>query len=38
MIAGVVARRYATALLELGSESGQLDALVEEIGEVASVY
>jgi F-type H+-transporting ATPase subunit delta len=38
MIAGVVARRYATALLELGTESGQLDALVEEIGEVASVY
>jgi F-type H+-transporting ATPase subunit delta len=38
MIAGVVARRYANALLELGTESGQLDALVEEIGDVASVY
>jgi F-type H+-transporting ATPase subunit delta len=38
VIAGVVARRYANALLELGSESGQLDALVEEISEVASAY
>jgi len=38
MIAGVVARRYANALLELGSESGQLDALVEEITEVAGAY
>jgi F-type H+-transporting ATPase subunit delta len=38
MIGGVVARRYANALLELGSESGQLDALVEEIGEVAGAY
>jgi F-type H+-transporting ATPase subunit delta len=38
MIAGVVARRYANALLELGTESGQLDALVEEMSEVASVY
>jgi F-type H+-transporting ATPase subunit delta len=38
MIAGVVARRYANALLELGHEIGQLDALVEEISEVASAY
>lgn len=38
MIAGVVARRYAKALLELGTELGQLDALVEEIGAVAASY
>jgi F-type H+-transporting ATPase subunit delta len=38
MIAGAVARRYATALLELGHELGQLDALVEEMGEVAAAY
>jgi F-type H+-transporting ATPase subunit delta len=38
MIAGVVARRYAQALLELGSETGQLDALVEEISAVAASY
>jgi F-type H+-transporting ATPase subunit delta len=38
MIAGVVARRYAKALLELGSELGQLDALVEEISAVAESY
>jgi len=38
MIAGVVARRYANALLELGHESGQLDALVEEVTEVAAAY
>lgn len=38
MIAGVVARRYAQALLELGTESGQLDALVEEIAAVAASY
>jgi F-type H+-transporting ATPase subunit delta len=38
MIPGVVARRYAQALLELGSETGQLDALVEEITAAAAAY
>lgn len=38
MIPGVIARRYATALLELGSESNQLDALVDEIGRAAQTY
>lgn len=38
MIPGVVARRWATALLEIGVESGQLDKLVEEIQRTATVY
>jgi len=38
MIPGVIAKRYATALLELGSEAGQLDALVVEIGRAAEAY
>src|SRR5438105_12603461 len=38
MIAGVVARRYAQALLELGSETGQLDALVEEVAAIVGSY
>ena len=38
MIPGVIAKRYATALLELGGESNTLDALVEEIGRVAEAY
>lgn len=38
MIPGVIARRYATALLELGSESGQLDTLVEELDRAAQAY
>ncbi|HVJ89869.1 MAG TPA: ATP synthase F1 subunit delta [Labilithrix sp.] len=38
MIPGVIARRYATALLELGSESGQLDALVDELQRAADAY
>jgi F-type H+-transporting ATPase subunit delta len=38
MIPGVIARRYATALIELGTESGQLDALVDEIGRAAQAY
>ncbi len=38
MIPGVIARRYATALLELGTETGQLDALVDEIGRAAAAY
>lgn len=38
MIPGVIARRYATALLELGVETGKLDSLVEEIAKVAQTY
>ncbi len=38
MIPGVIAKRYATALLELGSESGQLDGLVEELQRAAAAY
>ncbi len=38
MIPGVIAKRYATALLELGSETGQLDALVDELQRVAAAY
>lgn len=38
MIPGVIARRYATALIELGSETGQLDALVDEIGRAAQAF
>jgi F-type H+-transporting ATPase subunit delta len=38
MIAGVVARRYAKALFELGTELGQLEALVEEIDAAAGSY
>jgi F-type H+-transporting ATPase subunit delta len=38
VIPGVIAKRYATALLELGGESGQLDALVEEIARAAAAY
>ena len=38
MIPGVIAKRYATALLELGGEAGQLDALVEEIARAAEAY
>lgn len=38
MIPGVIARRYATALLELGSETGQLDALVDELQRAAQAY
>lgn len=35
MIPGVIARRYATALLEIGVETGTLDKLVEEIANAA---
>ena len=35
MIPGVIARRYATALLEIGVETGKLDSLVEEIARAA---
>ncbi|MCL2722938.1 MAG: ATP synthase F1 subunit delta [Polyangiaceae bacterium] len=38
MIPGVIAKRYAAALLELGSEAGQLDALVDELGRAAEAY
>lgn len=38
MIPGVIARRYATALLELGTETGQLDTLVEELQRAAQAY
>ena len=38
MIPGVIARRYATALLELGTESGQLDALVDELSRAAQAF
>lgn len=38
MIPGVIAKRYATALLELGSESGQLDGLVDELARAAAAY
>ena len=34
MIGAAVARRYAKALMELGHESGTLDALVAEIGAI----
>jgi len=38
VIPGVIARRYATALLELGTETGQLDGLVEELARAGQVY
>ncbi|MDB4937885.1 MAG: synthase delta chain [Labilithrix sp.] len=38
MIPGVIAKRYATALLEIGGDSGQLDALVDEVARAADAY
>jgi F-type H+-transporting ATPase subunit delta len=38
MIPGVIAKRYATALLEIGTETGQLDQLVDELGKLAETY
>jgi F-type H+-transporting ATPase subunit delta len=38
MIPGVIARRYATALIELGTETGQLDALVDELQRASQTY
>lgn len=38
MIPGVIAKRYATALLELGTETGQLDTLVDELQRAAAAY
>jgi F-type H+-transporting ATPase subunit delta len=37
VISPTVARRYAKALIELGRETGNLDALVREIGAVAEL-
>jgi F-type H+-transporting ATPase subunit delta len=37
VIGGVVARRYAKALIDLGQETGQLEALVKDIGNMADV-
>ena len=38
MIPGVIAKRYATAILEIGVETGQLDTLVDELARAAQVY
>ncbi len=38
MIQKHVARRYAKALVEIGSETGTLDVIVEEMGRVAEAY
>ncbi len=38
MIAGNISRRYAKALLELGSEAGNVDAIVTETTSVAETY
>jgi F-type H+-transporting ATPase subunit delta len=38
MIPGVIAKRYANALVELGTEGGSLDGLVEEISSAAAAY
>lgn len=38
MIPGVIAKRYATALLELGVETNSLDQLVDELGRAAQAY
>jgi F-type H+-transporting ATPase subunit delta len=38
MSVSIVARRYAQALLELGSEQGMLDKLVEEISSAAEAW
>ena len=38
MIPGVIAKRYATALLELGSEGGQLETIVDEVASAAAAY
>lgn len=38
MIDSNVARRYARAVLELGTEAGTLDAMVRELGDVAKAY
>ena len=38
MIAAHVSRRYARALLELGTEGGNLDALVDEVSRMAAAW
>ncbi len=38
MSVSIVARRYAQALLDLGSETGTLDTLVDEIGAAADAW
>lgn len=38
MIAANISRRYARALLELGTESANLDALVEEVSRMAAAW
>jgi F-type H+-transporting ATPase subunit delta len=38
VIPGAIAKRYATALLEIGTESGQVDALVDEMTRAAAVF
>ena len=38
MIPGVIARRYATALLEIGVETNSLDAIVDEVQRAAKTY
>ncbi|HZU83137.1 MAG TPA: ATP synthase F1 subunit delta [Polyangiaceae bacterium] len=38
MSVSVVARRYAQALLELGVEQGDLDAIVEQVGALARAW
>ena len=38
MIAAHVSRRYARALLEIGSEGGNLDALVDELSRFGKAY
>jgi F-type H+-transporting ATPase subunit delta len=38
VIAGVVARRYAKALQEIGTETGSLDQLVTEMSSAADAY
>ena len=38
MSTGAAAERYARAIFELGSESGQLDRLTQEIAEFASSF
>jgi F-type H+-transporting ATPase subunit delta len=37
VIGGVVARRYAKALMELGVETGQLEAIVRDLGTLAEL-
>lgn len=38
MISPHIARRYATALVEIGAETGALDTLVAEVSAMAEVY